>query len=59
MVCMGCEVETKSMVTHDKTNGRWEGLGLMGDDELRDMRCLVPMRHMPHLLKLPIDIDQS
>jgi hypothetical protein len=35
-------VETRSMVTHDKTNERWKGLGLMGYDELRDMRCLVP-----------------
>jgi hypothetical protein len=24
MVCMGNEVETKSLVVFDKTNGRWE-----------------------------------
>jgi hypothetical protein len=44
MVYMGNEVETMSMVAHDKINGQWEGRGLMGYDELRDMGCLVPMK---------------
>jgi len=44
MVCMGSEVETRSMVAHDKTNGWWEGQGLMGYDELKDMGHLVPMK---------------
>ncbi len=47
-------VETRSMVTHDKTNGQLEGRGSMGHDELKDIRCLVPMKkyeHKPHLLK--------
>jgi len=35
MVYMGNEVETRSMVAHDKINGQWEGRGLMGYDELR------------------------
>jgi hypothetical protein len=41
---MGDDVETKSMVAHDKTNGQWEGQGLRRHDELRDMGCLVPMK---------------
>jgi hypothetical protein len=44
VVCMGYGVETKFVVAHDKANGRWEGRGLMGHDELGDMECLVPMR---------------
>jgi len=44
VVCMGNGVETRSMVTHDKVNGRWEGRGSMGHDELGDKRRLMPMR---------------
>jgi hypothetical protein len=44
MVCTGDGVETKSMVAHDKTNGRWEGQNLMGHDELGNIGLLVPMR---------------
>jgi hypothetical protein len=41
---MGDEVETKSMVAHDKANGQWEGQGLMRHDELKDMGRLGPMK---------------
>jgi hypothetical protein len=34
VVYMGDEVEIKSMVVHDKTNGQWEGRSLMGHNEL-------------------------
>ncbi len=44
MVYIRDGVETRSMVAHDKTNGRWEGQGSMGHDELGDMGHLVPMR---------------
>jgi hypothetical protein len=44
VICMGDGVETKSMVAHDKANGRWEGQGSMGHDELKDMKHLVSMR---------------
>jgi hypothetical protein len=27
---MGDGMETRSMLAHDKTNGQWEGWGLMG-----------------------------
>jgi hypothetical protein len=37
-------VETRSLVTHDRTNGQWEGRGSTGHDELKDMGCLVPMK---------------
>jgi hypothetical protein len=37
-------VETRFVVTHDKTNGQWEGWGSMGHDELMNMGCLVPMK---------------
>jgi len=41
---MGDEVDDRSMVAHDKANGQWEQRGLMRNDELGDMGCLVPMR---------------
>jgi hypothetical protein len=44
VVCMRDGVETRFVVAHDKTNGRWEGRGLMGHDELGDMGRLVPMK---------------
>ncbi len=44
MVCMGNGVEIRSMVAHDKANGRWEGQGSIRHDELKDMGRLVPMR---------------
>jgi hypothetical protein len=44
MVCMGDEVENKSMVVHDETNEWWELQGSMKHDELGDMGHLVPMR---------------
>jgi hypothetical protein len=44
IVFMGSEVEIRSMVAHDKTNGQWERQGLMGYDELRDMGRLVLMK---------------
>jgi len=44
MVCMGSEVEIRSMVAHDKTNGQWEGRGLMRYDELGDMGHLMSMK---------------
>ncbi len=44
VVCMLDGVETKSMVAHNKANGRWEGQSLMGHDQLRDMGCLIPMK---------------
>jgi hypothetical protein len=44
VVCMGDRVEIRFVVAHDKTNGRWEGQGSMGHDELGDVECLVPMR---------------
>ncbi len=40
---MGCP-ENKFVVVHDKAYGCWEPQGLMRHDELKDMRCLVPMR---------------
>jgi len=42
VVCMGDGVETR--VTHDKTNGQWEGRGSLGHDKLSDMGHLVPTR---------------
>jgi hypothetical protein len=44
VICMGDEVEDRSMVVHDKTNGRWELQSLMTCDELEDMGRLMPMR---------------
>jgi hypothetical protein len=44
VVCVGDEVEDRSVVVHDKPNGRWELRGLMRHDELGDMGCLVPMK---------------
>ncbi len=44
MVWMRDGMEIWFVVAHDKTNGQWEGWGLMGRDELRDMGWLVPMR---------------
>ncbi len=57
MVYMGDQVETRSVVAHDKTNGWWELWRSIKHDELKDMGHLVPMKkeanskHMPHLLK--------
>jgi hypothetical protein len=44
VVCMGDEVEDRSMVVHDKVNGQWELRGSMRRDDLGDMGHLVPMR---------------
>jgi len=44
MICMGDGVETRCVVAHDKTNGRWEQRSSIGHDELGDMRRLVPMK---------------
>jgi hypothetical protein len=44
VVWMRDGMEIWFVVAHDKTNGQWEGWGLMGRDELRDMGWLVPMR---------------
>ncbi len=41
---IGDGVENKYVVAHGKTNGQWELRGLMKQDELRDMGCLVPMK---------------
>jgi hypothetical protein len=38
---MGDEVEDRLMVSHDEANGRWELQGLMIQDELGDMGCLM------------------
>jgi hypothetical protein len=53
MVCMGKGVETKSVVAHNKANGRWEGQNSMGHDELRNMGLLVPMRRRSNKSKCP------
>jgi hypothetical protein len=48
-ICMGddvedrSEVEDRSMVPHDETNGQWELQGLIKRDKLGDMGRLVPM----------------
>jgi hypothetical protein len=44
VVCMGDEVEDRSMVAHDEVNGWWKLQGSITCDELGDMGHLVPMR---------------
>jgi len=36
VVCVGDEMENRSMVVHDKANGQWELRGSMKCDELGD-----------------------
>jgi len=44
MVCMGDEVENRSVVAHDQATRQWELRSLMKHDELGDMGRLVPMK---------------
>jgi hypothetical protein len=44
VICVGDEVEDRSMVAHDKANGRLELQGLIRHDKLRDMKHLVPIK---------------
>jgi len=44
VVCMGDEVEDRSMVAHDEVNGWWKLQGSITCDELGDVGHLVPMR---------------
>jgi hypothetical protein len=43
VVCMGDEMENRLVVPHDEANGWWELQGSMRQDELGDIRRLVPM----------------
>ncbi len=51
MVCMGDEVETRSVVAHDKTNRWWEGWGLMGHGMFGAHEEGDLIGALPHLLK--------
>jgi hypothetical protein len=44
VICVGDEVEYKSMVVHDEANGWWELWSSMKRDELKDMGRLMPMK---------------
>jgi hypothetical protein len=44
MVCMGDEVENRSLVVHDEANGRWELQSSMKHDKLGNMGHLVLMK---------------
>ncbi len=44
MVCIGDGVVNRSMVVHERANGRWELQSSITHDELGDMGHLVPMK---------------
>ncbi len=44
VVCVGDEVEDRSVVAHDEMNGQWELQGSMKCGELGDMGRLVLMK---------------
>jgi hypothetical protein len=58
VVCMGDKVENRLVTTQDKTNGQWELWNSMRFNELRDMRCLVPMRRQRGLLRAPSPLSK-